>query len=460
MTIDDRLRSAAADLLEEVRATTDPEAALDRLGSTTPSRGARRPARWMAVAAAAAVVVVAAAVVLVGAGADEGEELATDPTTTAPVSSTTTADPAAGLAVTVSPSTDLVEGQEVVVAGTGFPSDGSVAVVMCVADALSSGAGDAGCDLSQAGSAVVHPDGRVDGTIVLRRTIVTASSGWVDCAAGEVACAVAVGQVEDHAVAALAPVAFAPQPAIAPLTLAASPAEGLQHGQTVTMTIDGVGDLDESLVMFQQCANGAPDAGAAPYSGGPPCLMGNLGRPGEAPGVSLDASGRLTAEVTVWRTIPDGDPPVDCADVGCYLRIDVAGRSATAPLAFDGSASAPPVPTMTAAPTSGLQVGDEVVVTVEGLAPGTTIEVFGCGQLMAGATIEDGCPPAASLGLATADGDGRVVVAVTAPDPSLYGVTCARPGQCGLTFFTSFGGPGGTDPTIRPTAPVAITYGP
>lgn len=464
MTVDDDLRTAADRLLQDTRATVDSGAALDR----TMEAGGRRPrAGWLA-AAVVLLVVGLAAVAVAGARTGDEPDVATDttgaPTTDGPVDRPDVSGPAVGgpadgtasaqLPVTATPDTDLVEGQEVRVEGDGFTPGAPVGVVMCVADALSSGTGSAGCDLTQIGAATVDGTGHAEGTIVVRRGIATTGAGWVDCAAGEVPCGIAIGQVDDYDVSGLAPVTFAPQPPIPPLVLTVDPADDLVHGQTVTVTGEGF-EPGASLPAAQQCVDGTPAPGASAYSGGQ-CLLSSLGAPGDA---IVDDDGRFTLEVEVWRTVPGPGGAADCAVDGCHIRMDERGRTAVAALHFDPEGPVPPAPTMTATPTTDLTPGDEVVVTVEGLPAGQAISVHGCGQLTEGGVVtEDGCPPAIALGEAVADEAGRVVVTVVAPDPAPYGVDCVREGQCGLTFFAADVDTG--DPAVRPQQPVVITYTP
>ncbi len=466
MTIDDDLRTAADRLHHQVRATVDTDAALATVTTARPARS-----RWVAVAAALVLVAASAAAVGIATRDDGRVEVATE-TTVAPSLPAEAPDLAHGgpvdgtssaqLPVTATPATDLVEGQEVAVTGEGFTPGEPVGVVMCVADALSSGAGSSGCDMTQVGTASVDAQGHAAGTIVVRRSLSTRAVGWVDCAAGEVACGIAIGQVSDYDVSGLAPVTFAPQPPLPPLVLTVSPAEGLENGQTVTVTGEGfVGEEPLDTAMQWQCADGGPDTDAPAYSGGPACLLGSSGAVVED---IARTDGRFTVELQVWRTIPTSGGAVDCAEAGCHLRVDWGGRTVTAPLRFDPALPAPPVPTMSATPTTDLAPGDEVVVTVEGLPAGQAVTVQGCGQLGTTAIVtEDGCPPAIALGDGVADETGRVTILVVAPDPAPYGVDCTRDGACGLTFFPGAmdgSGPGSGDPAIRPAAPVVLTYAP
>lgn len=452
MTVDDLLRRAATDLLDDVRAEVDPSAALDRVRAAPASRPR---GRWSAVAAVVLVLAGAVGVVVASSG-DGGDDVHTDetPSTTAPLRSV-------GLPFTVTPRIDLRDGDEVRIRADDVAGGSDVSVSLCGEEVLTPGADLGPCRTLEAqGEFPVTPDGVVDVdlTAVVRRASVLDDGSTLDCGDGTTRCAIAlVAMVVDQVdgsrstghveLAGAVEVAFAEGPAPAVPEVAVDEDRGLVHGQEVTITGTGVVAKVAQMVV---CAVGPPDA---------PCVALS---PPAAEQVATDADGAFTVAVQVWRRFGDGfgGPVVDCAEVACELRVAGAdGRAAApVPLGFDPSAPAPQPPRLEVTPTEGLRPGDPVTITVTGLAPGQVVALDAC--LLGGSAGPDRCGYTTGLDQITAGADGVAVTTVPAVDPQEWGVACTGPGQCALALGSRVGEVPGGDPLLAEVPPQPVRYAP
>jgi hypothetical protein len=232
----------------------------------------------------------------------------------------------------VVPSSDLVDRQVVMLAGSGFPSGVPVAFVQC----LTAGEGPSKCDLTN--QAFGFTDDTGDVVLYLRvARILGTPDGSADCAVVG-ACYIGGGTLPDgSAGSAVAPISFDPDaPPAPPASATVTPATGLTDGQTVR--VDGAGFLPESGVALIQCATAAVDARRCDTS----TLLY----------ATADASGGFSTAFTVHRYLETADGRVDCAEAGaCKLGLaSTADVGTTANVALEfASASTPPTPTTTSA---------------------------------------------------------------------------------------------------------------
>lgn len=463
MSFDERARRAADDLRRHVEGAVDAE---DALASLPTSGRSRRPAGLALAAAAVAIVALVAGSLVLGGGGD-GEEVTIDdrrrPATTV---ADLAPDVAVGaphdgrdsmqLPVTVAPDTGLAPGDTVQVTGEGFNPGESVGIVMCTEDAYELGS-DA-CDIGRFGTATPDADGRVEGTYEVRRLLSTPATGTVDCAAADVQCAIAVGQISDYDVSGGAPITFVDGlPPLQQPVLTVSPDRDLRHGDVVTLTGTGFeGQVWDGQICATDWEGVDVDPGAA-------CWYLHLaGTEGE--GITVDADGGFSMELPVWRAFPayaahGGMDVADCVAVACELSVYVSDglTPEPVPLHFDPDGPLPQRPRITASPAEGLRPGDEVTVTVEGLEPGQAVAVTDC-------MIFEGGPEGGfcSMGMvavdAVADGDGRVRVTIEAPSPAVMGVDCTRDGAtCGFTVGAAWT-EDGSGPPVLPGEPALVRY--
>jgi hypothetical protein len=282
--------------------------------------------------------------------------------------------------VTVSPSEDLVDGEEVTVSGTAMLPGRPVLVNQCPSVLPRDDAGPIGCspygyeliDEDLVGGEdlpVVDDDGTFSTPLRVARIIVGGQGDEFDCA-GNGTCTVVAAQGERRP--PVVPLAFdAAVPPPPPPTLAVAPAAGLADGQTATVT--GTGFTPGTEVYVAQCqAEGA-----------------RFARCSRLAGVGLvDPSGALQGSVRVRREIGYDEDEVDCATVagGCTLETGFGydgTRHSAVPISFDPAAPPAPGPTLQVSPATGLADGEEVSVTASGFSPGATVAVLGCTSLSA-----------------------------------------------------------------------------
>lgn len=256
----------------------------------------------------------------------------------------------------VDPATDLVDGQQVAISGSGYRPGADVRVRQCPtgADDLSA------CDRGGMWSRTV--DGRLDGVFRVR-TILRLDGRTVDCRQAG-ACFVGIG--DDDAVSttivARAALHFDPDgPLAPPPTLAVVPSKGLDDGQTVAVTGSGwvrvQHGLDGGAVMVVQCAADLQDFGDCD--------------PSTSRSPQVDADAALATEMPVYARIETNEGrAVDCRVAGqCVLAAtssDFASPDevAVSPLSFDpdGSTRSPRAITVTPA----VDLVDGQVVRVDG----------------------------------------------------------------------------------------------
>jgi hypothetical protein len=464
MTVDERMRRAADELRAEVPRWSDPETALERVVA----HRHRPPPRLALVAATVLIALVVGAAVLVLVRDDDDPVVSGPP---APTSAPrpTTPGPAtgesAGLPMTVDPASGLEDGDEVRVTVEGLPPELEAGFLLCRADALQADEGMERCQLGPERELRPAADGSLEGTIAVERLLtVGRDEGPVDCSR-EVRCAVGVvvitrgpgeepgSETVSFELRGLVAVDLAPQEPLATPTVRVTPAEGLRHGQVVTISGDGfTGPLDSAAL----CAEGAS-------LGGSGCTYVALtDREQGFANPEPDGSGHFEVEVPIWRVIPGGDPAdpqglADCAEVACTLVVEGGDdrSSAPIPVAFDASTPPPTIPTLRADPTEGLRPGDPVTVTVDGLADGQEAFVVACAS---DPSIPGGCRSSTTLEPVVGDADGSVSVTIPAVDPASFGLDCREAGRCAVTVGP--GSPVGEDPVLSLVEPVPVRYAP
>ena len=256
--------------------------------------------------------------------------------------------------LTVNPSTDLVDGQTVVVSGVAFdPPFATFVASQCVAADIALG-GQGNCDSGTTTIRNVDSGGTVYFTMRVKRIIETPGLGPVDCAVEECVIGAATidpssnyptvgGPSEDYVVieGATAPLSFDPDaPPIdyEDAQIFVTPSENLVDRQTVTVT--GI-DLDPHFSSFGVALCDASLLGEAQVDA---CDL-STSRIG-----SVDGEGRAEIEMTVRRIITtSAGGEVDCAVPGAceigggtFSGFATAIEGARAPVHFDPDV--PPVP--------------------------------------------------------------------------------------------------------------------
>jgi hypothetical protein len=136
---------------------------------------------------------------------------------------------------TVTPSTNLIEGQTVHVAASGFAADASIAIIECEQGALDAN----GCDLGTLFTTSADSTGHVSEDVQVFRLISTGNSpDGVDCANSS--CVLGVADFSDISVAVGIPLSFDPNgPLPTPLEVSATVKSG-QFDKAGNITVKGV----------------------------------------------------------------------------------------------------------------------------------------------------------------------------------------------------------------------------
>lgn len=272
--------------------------------------------------------------------------------------------------VTVSPDVDLVDGDVVTVAGTGWERGAQLALFQC---AKPGGQYDCRRMLPRPGHVTVATDGTFAAEARVR-TVFEGDSGTIDCRA--VACVLAVDfafridrprerlpatpegddfPLVEHALG------FDPVgPLLPPATLTATPDTGLVHGDAVDVT--GTGFTPDGRVALHLCPPAPSEYYECDFSGPFPVE------------VTADAGGAISATIEVVTVLWGFDTPgVDCRTVSCRVvafEDELPGDPrAEATLAFDPDGALPPRPIVSVTPSTGLVDGQVVTVRGSGFRP-------------------------------------------------------------------------------------------
>lgn len=238
----------------------------------------------------------------------------------------------AGPTITLTPDTDLVDGQVVEVVGTGFDPLQRLEIFQCRAAPVD----ENDCDTNVAFE--FDADAAGVATFFLQidaRIYVGPDQQEVDCRTAPGACVVGLGYVLDADEGLLAPLDFDPDaPLRPPVSMSVTPTDGLVDGQVLTVDGSHLTDREESWVY--QCKAGAPVSGAT-------C---DFGLP-DVRGVA-DADGNLVLEWPAKATLyPPAGGTIDCtaAPHACEVVLSWSfsgppDRVARTPISF--ATAAPP----------------------------------------------------------------------------------------------------------------------
>ena len=320
--------------------------------------------------------------------------------------------------ITVAPSTDLIDGQDMHVTGTGFLANSPVAISECASSATSG---------TCPGGRYTFTDDQGDLDAVLPARTRLWSGEILDCRDPAVECSVQATSYEDYDQHPVFPISFDPDgPLLPPPTLVATPSTDLVDGQVVTLTganiFNPYGPIITSPVSdahpdakwatpptppagfraANAIASAADPRAAAAVAFSVPiiqCLTTDEFTfegcdPNSYSPADVDASGNLTgtAQVSaVFRSYTGQD--IDCRTAvnKCSLYLFGGGdplMSASATLDFDPDGPLAPPPTVTVTPTTNLVDGQELHVVGDGFPANAVISLHQC---LADKTGLDGC---------------------------------------------------------------------
>ena len=336
-------------------------------------------------------------------------------------------DPQPNPRVTVSPNTDLQDGQTVQVDATGYTPNASVGTAQCRA-----GATDVSdCDLGHSIITTSDGDGAWSASLVVgARSRV--GSEVVDCREAG-ACVIGAARTSDYKEQAGSSLAFAPGIVLPPPpSVSATPDSDLVHDQLVTLT--GTGFAPGDHVYAQQCVDRDPYA-----------VCSFTFAPGD---IVADDTGTATTPFTVERLIGyPGEQLVDCADARCYLQMSSQNdqfATGRAELEFDPDGALPPRPTASASPHRDLVHDQTIEITGSGFSPFEDLRISQCSVAAdpypvcsyPGITGPIPVPIGLTAG-GQVDGDGNLSATFNVrrqlgyPGPGGFVVDCAEKPGCG-----------------------------
>lgn len=290
------------------------------------------------------------------------------PVATAPVSFEPDAPLRPPPVLTATPAAGLVDGQAVVLTGTGFDA-GYALVRQCAAGAgtLAACATIGGQYISGDVDEGGEPGGagEVSGSLLVDVAIATLDGQIVDCRTPG-ACELLAGDPADPTALARVALAFDPAaPFVAPPALAVSPPAELVDRQSVAVT--GSGFRPDYYVSFSVCRSPLDDyrdcdSGGDYYA-------------------ETDVTGSFSSTLVLDAAFLAGDGDVvDCrtSDFACVLLATNDVESAVLGLHFDPDAPLAPAPVLLAAPETGLVDGQVVAVTGSGFQPESFVALQQC----------------------------------------------------------------------------------
>jgi hypothetical protein len=378
------------------------------------------------------------------AGAEESEPLAvTSDPESAEVGSQATPT------VVVTPSTDLLNNQTVVVTGSGFAANASIGGAVC----NDVGEGGNACDTGNVLLTTANATGGFSVEFTVRRILHTAN-GTVDCASAVQVCHFGVAnlanQEAEHVNVPLGFDTTAPLPP--PPTLLAGPTTGLVDGESIALF--GAKFVASVDVYFFQCVQPGVQTS---------CMY--LGS------TLADANGGFITTMSVHRVVMQLPfLSVDCAaapDDCSLVATSAADQDVTQSvgLSFDPNGPAP-IATVTVTPNANLLNNQSVMLAGSGFEPGGFVNATQC---KTGATTPADCNfQGVGVGLVAADGTfaGTFIVRRILNLPS-GGFDCASsPGACSIVMNVFGQAPivvstsVSFDPNVPLPPPPAITIAP
>ena len=270
--------------------------------------------------------------------------------------------PATTPTLTASPSTGLLDGQSISVAGSGLAAKARDVVAECLTgatDPLDS------CDVGSSRPVKSNGSGSFSISFTAVRVIEPGEFGSsVDCATAG-ACILAVFD-EDLSLLADTPIGFA-DVTIVPPTVSAVPSTGLLDGQKMKVT--GANWSPGAHIALAECPAAVDEGCGYSVSTGP----GHHG-------ITVGTAGTFSASFKASRFIDQENGPLDCAQPStCVLEafnVDDPDQTASTPITFADVVIVPPV--LTATPSADLVDGQNITVTGSGFAHGDPIALTEC----------------------------------------------------------------------------------
>ena len=268
----------------------------------------------------------------------------------------------AGAAGTVSaavtPASGLLDGQSVVVSGTGFDPGVQVGMAECQSGSVDT----TGCDLAGTTFTTTDGSGSFSTSFHVTRVIDVAGS-LTDCATAG-ACVLGLEETSDPAVTATVALSFADVPIALP-TVTVSPSTDLVDQQAVQVA--GLGFTPGATVALLECPAGSSAVGACDFS---TILI-----------VTADPTGAIATPYKAVRVVTVDGSSLDCAaPAACSLsagNVDDFAQRTLVPIAFAGLSTAPGGPAPVAPPAPPTPPAPVATLAMTGSTPGPLVVVGG-----------------------------------------------------------------------------------
>lgn len=271
----------------------------------------------------------------------------------APGAAATPPTPEGARTITVTPATDLVDGQIVAVSGNGFDDNHLVGILQC-----GRGLGIDGCDPDSADLVLGISGGAFDRTYRVAALLDT-PAGAIDCRTFVPGCRLSVNETYSFAGATQQNIAFDPVGPLEPSpTVAIQPSTDLLDEQMVTVT--GTGLRPGEYASLLECPAGATEL--------------DEGCRGDDDAVA-DANGQFSVRYFVEAQLGT----TDCRVAACELVL-VAGddRIGRVPLDFDPAGPLRADLSLAVTPHTGLFDRQAITVDAGGYTPNGPVEVVAC----------------------------------------------------------------------------------
>jgi len=336
-----------------------------------------------------------------------------------------------GLPVAASPDSGLVDGQVVVIRGSGFDPNVQIGWAQC--RFRTPGRGQDDCDLGNIALASTDGNGEFEAEFTVRR-YVAAASGTFDCVTATLddACGVGAGTLTDYDKSGTALFFFDPaSDGDVPPRIEADQSEALVDGQELTVT--GSGFEPNEYAYLTQCPVGGSNG------------IGSCYGDGQVGEIEVDGQGNFAVTMPARRVVQGAGGEIDCftSPYQCLIIVQASRLANTIPLTFDGGVATPRDTEVTISPNLDLVDGQVVVV---GIFDTVADDLMTIEQCVDQGPLGVSCGQAQGLSVLSGDGEADVVVFRFLTNAEGEQIDCAAPRRgCYLKIWSD-----GVDPIEVP----------
>jgi hypothetical protein len=300
-----------------------------------------------------------------------------------------------GLPVAAVPDTGLVDGQIVVINGSGFDPNTQVGWSQCRFRVPIGGQDD--CDLGNIGLASTDANGEFQADFTVNR-YVNAASGTFDCVTSTLddGCGIGAGTLSDYDKSGSGRIFFDPlTDGVSPPRIEVDQSSGLVDGQQLLVT--GSGFAPGSSAYLTQCPIGGSNGIGSCYGSG---SVGDI---------QTDANGNFAVTVPAQRVVSGSSGDVDCytSPYPCQLIVQGSATANTISLGYDGGLALAREMEITVNPNTDLTDGDTVTVTVFDVAANGILTMQECVDQ---GPLGEACGPEKGLDVQAGDGASTILI--------------------------------------------------